>query len=799
MKRLMVLITVAMLGIAGIGVAGVPTQINIQGRLSDNGAALNGSHTMQFRMFDAQTGGNQIWAETQSLTVAEGLFSGILGQTTALPASLFTGQTFWLETVVDATTLTPRRPLVSATYSFRAQRADTADVALTGTTGSDLWSTDGANVWRPGGNVGIGTATPSDQLTIERSDTDPSNTIHTVLRLNQANMGTVGLQLSGTGIFQKWYLYRGWQNDFRIGTSATGIPTDYFRIDQAGNMYVGNPSDPSTQTFLYGRIQFRANYARGLDATAAGGEYGLEQVSAAQSGDGKPALRLYTGETSGAYLGFGRYTGGGSTFSEMMRLTQAGDLGLGTANPASKLDVAGTVQASSIKLPTGAASGYVLTSDATGLASWAPAVGSGAIGGSGTVNYLAKFNTSNAIGNSGIVDSGGLIGIGTTVPVDRLHVVGDVRVENAGDASIRLRATGAPNEWLMITSGQSSPWGRRKFIIEDNTSPSGFTDRLTIDSTGNVGLGTQTPASRLDVAGNARVQGDVVSTGIFTGNGSSLTSLNAASLTVGTVPIARMPAGGSWALSSTLDLGPGRLAIDGTGNVGIGTGTPSSRLDVAGTARVQGDVNATGTVRATSVQTVAGDALSAGVLQLTNVGRPRVESTHDQVPLFIGTNPSSAGKVLVIYRGDPTIASNELVQVFNNGEFTINGHLTVTGGKSAIVPTHLGMTKVYSQESPEVWFEDFGSGRLQTGQAEIKLDPTFLETVTIDRQHPLMVFVALEGECEGVYVLPGSTSFVVRELRHGHSNAPFTYRVVAKRRGFEDVRLEPDQAVASAR
>lgn len=170
-----------------------------------------------------------------------------------------------------------------------------------------------------------------------------------------------------------------------------------------------------------------------------------------------------------------------------------------------------------------------------------------------------------------------------------------------------------------------------------------------------------------------------------------------------------------------------------------------------------------------------------------------------RISVDIGTNPSSAGKVLVIYRGDPTIASNELVQVFNNGEFTINGHLTVTGGKSAIVPTHLGMTKVYSQESPEVWFEDFGSGRLQSGQAEIRLDATFLETVTIDRRHPLKVFVALEGECEGVYVLPGMTAFTVRELRHGHSNAPFTYRVVAKRKGFEDVRLEPDQAVANVR
>ena len=45
-------------------------------------------------------------------------------------------------------------------------------------------------------------------------------------------------------------------------------------------------------------------------------------------------------------------------------------VGIGTVMPASKLDVAGTTTTQGFKMPTGAASGYILTSDANGLATW---------------------------------------------------------------------------------------------------------------------------------------------------------------------------------------------------------------------------------------------------------------------------------------------------------------------------------------------------------------------------------------------------------------------------------------------
>jgi hypothetical protein len=119
-----------------------------------------------------------------------------------------------------------------------------------------------------------------------------------------------------------------------------------------------------------------------------------------------------------------------------------------------------------------------------------------------------------------------------------------------------------------------------------------------------------------------------------------------------------------------------------------------------------------------------------------------------------------------------------------------SGGLAGTGTKSCIVKTSQGPTLLYCQESPENWFEDFGEAQLSAGRCHIELDTLFLETVTIGDRNPMRVFVQLNDDCNGIYVERGRTGFDVIELQAGQSNARFTYRVVAKRRGFEDKRLD---------
>ncbi len=123
-----------------------------------------------------------------------------------------------------------------------------------------------------------------------------------------------------------------------------------------------------------------------------------------------------------------------------------------------------------------------------------------------------------------------------------------------------------------------------------------------------------------------------------------------------------------------------------------------------------------------------------------------------------------------------------------------SGGLAGTGSKSCVVKTSQGPTLLYCQESPENWFEDFGNGQLSRGQAHVDLDPLFLETVTIDPANPLKIFIQIEGECNGVYVAKGATAFDVIELNKGTSDISFSYRVVAKRKGFENRRLDYTEA-----
>jgi hypothetical protein len=118
------------------------------------------------------------------------------------------------------------------------------------------------------------------------------------------------------------------------------------------------------------------------------------------------------------------------------------------------------------------------------------------------------------------------------------------------------------------------------------------------------------------------------------------------------------------------------------------------------------------------------------------------------------------------------------------------GNFAATGTKSAVVNTSKGPTSFYCQESPEVWFEDIGSGELKNGKCHIELDLIFIEATTINSSNPTRVFIQLNGECNGVYVIKTNTGFDVIESNNGTSNVSFDYRVVAKRKGYENYRLE---------
>ncbi len=109
------------------------------------------------------------------------------------------------------------------------------------------------------------------------------------------------------------------------------------------------------------------------------------------------------------------------------------------------------------------------------------------------VNYAAAFMNGN-------------VGIGTDTPGSQLHIYSTGAVPGETDINLEYDFTGIPNgstnsNWILRAASAGG-----KFHIIDSAT----TERLTIDSAGNVGIGTAVPGEKLDVKGNAKIQGDLI-------------------------------------------------------------------------------------------------------------------------------------------------------------------------------------------------------------------------------------------------------------------------------------------------
>jgi hypothetical protein len=173
-------------------------------------------------------------------------------------------------------------------------------------------------------------------------------------------------------------------------------------------------------------------------------------------------------------------------------------------------------------------------------------------------------------------------------------------------------------------------------------------------------------------------------------------------------------------------------------------------------------------------------------------GRIGVMGDYDDVVHFgIGVLGVSLGGAIPVGNLDIAVVGWRTNNANYSGYFNGN-HVIANGTKSASVGTSKGNQLLYVTETPEVWFEDIGSAQLVNGRTTINLDPLFLETVLIDDQHPMQVFIQVQGECNDVFVIPGKTSFEVVEKGGGNSNVKFSYRVMAKRLHFADHRFGSD-------
>ncbi len=286
------------------------------------------------------------------------------------------------------------------------------------------------------------------------------------------------------------------------------------------------------------------------------------------------------GKTSSAN-GYAGYFNGRSYFS--------GNVGLGVANPAQKLDVAGTIQTTGFKLTSSPTAGYVLTSDASGTGTWLPAGG----------ESLWQEDGSN------IYYAGGNVGVGVMSPDATLDILGgnwdpndpntggDLRIGNdlyglkvcvstsgGGAGDCRIRSFGATS----------------KLMLSDASG-----DTLTVDGL-NVGVGTTVPTTKLDVIGTVKM------------NGFKLT----AAPTDGYVLTSDASGSGTWkaptGAESLWQAGTGGIYYN-DGNVGIGTSAPADSLQVVttGVYAIHGQGGVIGVKGQGSNIGVLGDGTNEGV------------------------------------------------------------------------------------------------------------------------------------------------------------------------------------------
>ena len=107
------------MGMAANGV--VTPLLQYQGRLTDPATGeivADGSYSMSVQLYNVETGGTALWTETESVTVQNGIFSTVLGDTTTLISSLFNGQALWLGVTVEGEELGPRQQVLPVAYAL---------------------------------------------------------------------------------------------------------------------------------------------------------------------------------------------------------------------------------------------------------------------------------------------------------------------------------------------------------------------------------------------------------------------------------------------------------------------------------------------------------------------------------------------------------------------------------------------------------------------------------------------------------------------------------------------------------
>lgn len=368
--------------------ATVPRLIRYAGVVRDlNGSPLTGTVGVTFSLYAEQTGGAALWMETQNVQAdAGGHYSILLGSTKpdGLPSELFASeQARWIGAQIEQQAEQPRTLLVSAPYALKAGDAETLGGlppsaflrATSDASGSpaqtSIQTSIQTPIQTPIQNLGKTPASPAAASTTAPATVkggvvgQPQSAVTT----SGGTAGTIPMFKTSTDIENSILTQTGTVELNAAGTAAAdSAPIIWLKNNAAiQKKSVGNAID----------IRFSPDKTGTVAAPNA-------FIRVQENGGGK----------NGTSIQFGTMSAGASGGSERVRITASGLVGIGTASPASWLEV----DSKSNTLNGGAVNGGSAVSGTMGGGS----TGLVATGGDGDLSIDASGN-----GGTGLVAQGG--------------------------------------------------------------------------------------------------------------------------------------------------------------------------------------------------------------------------------------------------------------------------------------------------------------------------------------------------------------------------------------------------------
>ena len=547
------------------------------------------------------------------------------------------------------------------------------------------------------GNVGIGTTSPAEKLSIEGSgsqslsiystDTGISGTPKTFIKLygeSAAALQRLQGQISvAPGVNTN-------SGDMILSTANTAAAiTERMRIDGAGNVGIGTTAPAAllnvgaTGTLHFTESGIGSMLLKGASGTARG----MLEVHNGNSSS-KVYLQAYTGGAGVGTLSNTRFDIVTNSTTRMV-VTSTGNVGIGTTAPAYTLDVNGTFGANTFASIQG-----LDTGNPTASANELRVSGYGIMGNRGSLYFTNAEPTGNIQFGIGAthgaapkmyIASTGNVGIGTTAPENKLHVqqsdvftgihtTAGVRVKSDGASAINnyhgtialSRGTGGVAISAVQEDTDSDVMGMAFFTHPSATGGDAAVEKMRLDQNGNLGIGTTSPSAKLEVVTSSGQEGIIInnSNGIQTFQLGHLTSNDS-----------------YFQMKNNSDVTEVLFRTDNgssyinTGNVGIGTTSPAQKLDVVGNIRVTGSVLWAGSVGntfingASTIDTIRFGTLDTERMRITSDGNVSIGNTNDNYKLDVrSTKPGS----ISVY-GKMTAASS-------SNSFGIQGENTSTAG-----------------------------------------------------------------------------------------------------------------------